>query len=500
MKVEILGETLLPEYSEIFKEIFTFHNNKPLFKILVSSRWILTKDIFPVISPIDENTVAYFSLANLDILNEAINSLRENQRELKRLPSYKRAEMLEKSSKIMEEYKKELIYTLVIEAGKPIHEAEGEVNASIERLKLVYQELGRLMDKAIAGDQAKGSEKRYAVIVREPVGIVAVITPFNYPLFTPVAKICSALISGNCVLFKPSSKTPIIASLLSKILDEAGFGKYLCFLTAGGGIIGDSIVSNPYIRAVAFTGSTEVGKRISRVAVLKKLQLELGGKAPAIILDDADLKLAANAVAAGAFRLAGQRCDAISRVLIHESIYEEFKEILLNEREKWIVGDPRDNKTKVGPLIDSRAVQKVHELVEDALSKGAKLLAGGEYFKLYYDTTILSEVNLDSRICWEETFGPVIPLIKIKNIEEAIEISNKSNFGLDACVFTKDINKAWEVAKELECGSVTINDMPRHGLGIFPFGGYKDSGIGREGIGFTLEEVTEIKSIIFNLY
>jgi len=499
MKVEILGETTLPEYSEIFKDVYTMHNNKPLFKIYFSNKWITTKDIFPIYSPIDENIVAYSSLANLDILNEAINNLKETQKEIKRLPAYKRAEMLENASKIMEEYKKELVNTLVIEAGKPIHEAEGEVNASIERLKLVYQELGRLMDKAISGDQAKGSERRYAVIVREPVGIVAVITPFNYPLFAPVAKICSALISGNCILFKPSSKTPIIASLLSRILVEAGFGKYLCFLTAGGGIIGDAIVSNPYIRAIAFTGSTEVGKRISRVAVLKKLQLELGGKAPAIVLEDADLKLAASAVAAGAFRLAGQRCDAISRVLVHESVYEEFKELLLKEREKWIVGDPRNDKVKVGPLIDSRAVQKVHELVEDALNKGARLLVGGEFYKLYYDTTILSDVPLNSRICWEETFGPVAPLIKVKSVEEAIEISNKSNYGLDAAIFTRDVNKAWKIAKELECGSVTINDMPRHGLGIFPFGGYKDSGIGREGIGFTLEEVTEIKSIIFNL-
>jgi len=499
MEIEIKGKVELPEIPEEFRDIFVNFKNNYKTKLFLKGKWIENEDFMEIISPIDESNLCYASVISIDQLNESIEFLNNSQKEFRKIPANKRVEMLENASRVMENFKDFITEILVLEGGKPYKEAEGEVNASIERLKLAYQDLGRIIDKAITGEQAKGSEKKFGIIVREPLGVVAVITPFNYPLFTPIAKIVASFITGNCVIFKPSSYTPLTGIIITKILEIVGFKNYISLAIGGGGIVGDTITTHPLVKGITFTGSTEVGKRIFRIAGLKKLQLELGGKAPAIVMDDADLNLTSKSIVAGAYRLAGQRCDAISLVLIQENVYEELLEKIIKERENWKVGDPRDKNISVGPLINRRAVQRVSEMVIEALDKGSKLIAGGDYYRLYFNPTILTEVNENCIIAKEEIFGPVIPIIKFKEVKEAIKICNSLRYGLDSCLFTRDINKAWEISREIEVGSVTINDLPRHGLGIFPFGGVKDSGIGREGIGFTVEEVTYIKSIIFNI-
>jgi acyl-CoA reductase-like NAD-dependent aldehyde dehydrogenase len=249
---------------------------------------------------------------------------------------------------------------------------------------------------------------------------------------------------------------------------------------------------------LTFTGSTEIGKRLSQVTGLKRLHMELGGKGSAIVLSDADLDLAAAETVKGSLSYSGQRCDAVSRVLVEEKVADVFVNKVLKETEAYKLGDPRDPSSKIGPLIDLSAAEAVHILVLDAMEKGAKLLTGGRHDGNYYYPTILDQVPLDAKIAWEETFGPVIPIVRVKDADEAIELVNKSKYGLDSCVFTNDINLARKVAKRLEEGEITVNAAPRHGVGYYPFGGNKDSGIGREGIGYSIEEMTRLKTIVYN--
>jgi len=229
---------------------------------------------------------------------------------------------------------------------------------------------------------------------------------------------------------------------------------------------------------------------------MKKLHLELGGKTPALVLKDADLDLAAKECVKGALKFSGQRCDAVSRILVEKEVADEFVKKVLEEVKKWKMGDPRDPKTSVGPLINRWAIEKVDSLVKDAISKGAKLLMGGKYTNLYYEPTVLDGITEEMRIAWEETFGPVIAIMRVNSYEEALDIANRSEYALDGCVFTKDMNKALDAALRLECGSVTINAAPSHGLGLFPFGGDEESGMGREGIKESILEMTRLHTIV----
>lgn len=455
--------------------------------------------LMPVDSPIDGSEIGYAQRASAPMIEEIVEKLDGHREEIASIPPHKRAEMLEKVADLILEHSKILSDVLVTEAGKPMHEASGEVNAAAERLKLVYQDLGRLLEVAIPGGYGPGTESKRAVIIRVPIGVVAAITPFNYPLFSAVAKIGPALLAGDPVIFKPASNTPIIGALIARLFAEAGFSRFLAFVTGPGGSIGDAIVSHPLVKAITFTGSSQVGKRISRVAGLKKMHMELGGKAPALVLEDADLELAADRIAYGAYRLSGQRCDAISRVIVVKSVADRLVELLEEKRDEWKLGDPRDPSTKIGPLIDRKAAERVESLVADAIERGAELVGGGSRWNLYFQPTLLGDVPLTARISWEETFGPVIPIIKVEDEGEAVKISNESVYGLDSAVFTSSVERAWRLALAVEAGGVTVNDFPRHGLGLFPFGGVKDSGKGREGVGYSLDELTELKTMVFKL-
>jgi acyl-CoA reductase-like NAD-dependent aldehyde dehydrogenase len=286
--------------------------------------------------------------------------------------------------------------------------------------------------------------------------------------------------------------------MFARLLELAGVPAASLNVVTGRGAIGEYLGAHEKISMLTFTGSTEVGRTLAKVAGLKRLHMELGGKGCAIILKDANLDLAANETVKGSLSYSGQRCDAISRVFVEQEIAEVFVKKLLTEVATYKMGDPRDSSVKLGPLIDHGAVERVHELVTDAVKKGAKLLTGGSHEGNYYQPTVLDMVPMDAKVMWEETFGPVIPIGRVKDVDEAIQLANKSRFGLDSCVFTDDINLARKVAKRLDEGEVTINAAPRHGVGYYPFGGNKDSGIGREGIGYSIEEMTRLKTIVYN--
>ena len=340
---------------------------------------------------------------------------------------------------------------------------------------------------------------KFAIVLRKPLGVVATISSFNYPLYIAAAKIIPALLAGNTVVAKPASDTPLALIYFARILELAGLpAGAFNIVTGSGKDEGDVLVSNEDVSAVSFTGSTAVGEHIAKIAGIKKLHLELGGKAAAIVLKDADLKNAAAQIVRGAFRNSGQRCDAVSRVIAVKEIKEKLVEEILAEAEKYPSGDPLCDKTQVGPLINKKALINVEELVDDAVSSGGRILKGGKSSGLVMEPTVIDNVNPSMRIAKEEIFGPVIPITAVSDYEEAVALSNSSEYGLDSCVFTENINLALRIAKQLQDGSVTVNSAPAHGVGHFPFGGNKKSGLGREGLGYSIDELTKLHTVIIS--
>ncbi len=486
-----LGDVFAPIYSVTDSGRFDF-------KMLLEGEWVSLAQRIEVRSPIDNSLLATVPSASEREAGQAVESSYMNRNAIRTIPAVKKIEIFQSARELLLQNMDPFVSILVQEAGKPVSNAQGEIKATAERLKLTPEEYGKIRGEHIPGDWSEETIGTSADVLREPLGVVLAISPFNYPLYITATKVIPALLAGNAAVVKTSSKDPLSFLMFARILEVSGIPPGSLNVVTGRGSIGEYLAAHEKISMLTFTGSTDVGKRLARVAGLKRLHLELGGKGAAIVLADADLDLAAKETVKGALSYSGQRCDAVSRVLVEESVGEAFVQRVLKEVETYKVGDPRDPDIKVGPLIDRDAVERVHELVMDAVEKGAKLLTGGRHEGNYYHPTLLDYVPFDAKLMWEETFGPVIPISHVKDVDEAIEIANKSRYGLDSCVFTNNINLARKVAKRLEEGEVTVNAAPRHGVGYYPFGGNKDSGLGREGIGYSIEEMTRLKTIVYN--
>lgn len=390
----------------------------------------------------------------------------------------------------------ELAEVIVREAGKPISSARGEVTSAADRFRLAAEEARGLQGEFRRGT-TDGHEGWEAIVKPEPAGLVLAITPFNYPLSTAALKIAPALAAGNAVVFKPASKTPVSGAILTDVIAGVGLpdGAFN-FVPGSAGAIGDVLAGDDRVNVIAMTGSSAAGKHVAKESGMVQLQMELGGNAPAVVFPDADLDAAASASAKGALKYAGQRCSAISRVLAHESVHDDLVGRIESAMDEWTVGDLFDEETDLGPLISEDDAEHVQGLIEDALDRGARLVRGGSRDGRFVEPTLLADVPHDARIVVEETFGPVIAVTTFETEAEALRVANGTDLALDACVFTADYDRARRVADELEAGSVRINGAPSHGLGDVPFGGNEDSGIGREGLGVTIEEMTTTKSII----
>jgi len=486
-----LGEVFDPIYATTDSGTFDF-------KMLLEGKWVSLAQRIEVRTPIDDSLIATVPNASEQEAERAVISSYANRNAIRTIPAVEKIEIFQKARELLLQNRDSLSSILTLEAGKPRSNAEGEVKSTAERLKLTPEEYGKIRGEHIPGDWSEETVGTSADVLREPLGVVLAISPFNYPLYITATKVIPALLSGNSVVVKTSSKDPLSFLMFARILEIAGIPAGTLNVVTGRGPIGEYLAAHDKISMLTFTGSTEVGKALARVAGLKMLHMELGGKGCAIVLKDADLDLAATETAKGSLSYSGQRCDAVSRVLVEQPVAETFVQKVLREVESYKLGDPTDSSVKLGPLIDHNAVARVHGLVSDAIKKGAKLLGGGKYEGNYYQPTVLDSVPLDAEIMWVETFGPVIPIAHIRDVDEAIELANRSKYGLDSCVFTNDINLARKVAKRLEEGEVTVNAAPRHGVGYYPFGGNKDSGLGREGIGYSIEEMTRLKTIVYN--
>lgn len=471
-----------------------------IYKMLINGEWVESsnKKTFEVKNSYDNSVVGRVQKATKEDALRAVEAAYSARPLIAKMDSVQRIELLHKTKSLVEEHKEELIQMLIQEAGKPRAYCEGEVKATIERLHYASEEARIMYGDYIPGDLVSGTGQKFAIVSRKPAGVVLALCPFNYPLFISVSKIVPALLAGNSVVCKAASDDPITLLMFARLAELAGIPKgVLNVITGGGGEIGDLLSSHPKIDMISFTGSTSVGKHIASIAGMKRLHLELGGKSPAIVLDDADMETAVKECAAGALKFSGQRCDALSRILVTPGIAEDFVARIVKEAQGWKVGNPKEPDTKIGPLINEAALQKVESLVKDAVSKGAKMLLGGKRRGNFFEPTVLDRVTEKMDIAWKETFGPVVSIMRVKDMEEALSIANRSDYGLDASVFTQDIEKAIYLAKNVESGTVTINSSPAHGIGNFPFGGDKDSGIGREGLHHSVEEMTRLHTIVF---
>lgn len=483
----------------VFDPIYSISDSGSMdFKMLLDGQWVSLAQRIEVRSPIDGAVVATVPSASEREAERAVESSFINRNSIRTIPAVKKIEIFQQARELLLQNIENFVSVLNLEAGKPISNAEGEVKSTAERLKLTPDEYGKIRGEHIPGDWSEETVGTSADVLREPLGVVLAISPFNYPLYITSTKVIPALLAGNSVVVKTSSKDPLSFLMFARLLEVAGIPPGTLNVITGRGPIGQYMAAHDKISMLTFTGSTDVGRALARVAGLKRLHMELGGKGCAIVLKDADLDLAASETVKGSLSFSGQRCDAISRVLVESEIGDSFVERVLKIVGSYKVGDPRDPSVKIGPLIERDAVERVHSLVTDAISKGAKLLTGGKYDGNYYQPTVLDYVPLDARVMWDETFGPVIPIAHVKGVDEAIDLTNKSRYGLDSCVFTNDLNLARKVAKRLEEGEITINAAPRHGVGYYPFGGNKDSGIGREGIGYSIEEMTRLKTVVYN--
>ncbi|MFI8685034.1 NAD-dependent succinate-semialdehyde dehydrogenase [Rossellomorea sp. NPDC077527] len=412
--------------------------------------------------------------------------------------AYERSELLRKWYDLINENKEDLARTMTIEQGKPLKEALGEIQYANGFISW-YAEEG----KRVYGEQIPATQRNKRLFVhKQPVGVVAVITPWNFPAAMITRKVAPALATGCTVVIKPANQTPLTALKMAALAEEAGIPKGVINVVTGDSkSIGEAWMEDTRVRKLTFTGSTEVGKVLMKGSAdtVKKISLELGGHAPVIVMADSDLEKAVDGVIASKFRNAGQTCVCSNRIYVHESIADSFSEKLVEKVKELKVGNGLDEGVDIGPLIDEGAIEKVRKHVEDAVNKGATVAYGGNGIEgLYFEPTVLTNVN-DDMICMrDETFGPVAPVTTFKTEEEAIERANNSIYGLAAYVFTENITKGIRISEQLEYGIVGLNDgMPSTPQA--PFGGFKQSGLGREGGHQGIEEFLEVKYISLGL-
>ncbi len=469
-------------------------------KMLIDGKWVGRKKEIKVTDPYDDSLIDTVPQADETDVEIALNSALEGFEEIKSLSVYQRAEILYKTVELMKKQQKEIATLLARESSKTINEATGEVNRCINTLTVSAEEAKRILGETIPFDSFPGGEEKKGFYYRFPIGIILAITPFNDPLNLVAHKIGPAFAAGNAVVLKPATVTPLSALKLAELLLEAGLPpKALQVLTGPGNILGEPLVTDDRIRMVSFTGGVETGKKIAQMAGIKKIGMELGSNSPVIIWKDADLKKAVPSCVSGAFWAAGQNCIGVQRLYVHKEVYEKFKTAFVKQTKKFKIGEKLDKNCDMGPLISEEEAKRVESWVQEAKNKGARILCGGKRTKAIMEPTVLEHVPVDATIHREEVFGPVVNLYEIEDIDDAILKANSLPYGLHAAVFTENINLALKAAYSLDCGSVIINDSTDYRLDSMPFGGVKKSGIGREGIKFSLQEMTEPKVICFDI-
>jgi alpha-ketoglutaric semialdehyde dehydrogenase len=454
------------------------------------------------VNPATGETLGNLPLSSAMDVDAAVRSAKAAQRTWRLVPAPQRAQVLYRVGELLKARKDELARILTSEMGKVLEEARGEVQEAIDMSFYMAGEGRRLFGSTTPSELTN----KFAMSVREPVGVIGMITPWNFPIAIASWKSLPAIVAGNAVVWKPASETPMMAQAFVKIYEEAGLPPGVMNLVYGSGAeVGEAMVAHSDIDVISFTGSTEVGRSIAAKggAALKRVSLEMGGKNAVIVLDDANLQLAADAILWSAFGTSGQRCTACSRVIVHSAVKDELEALLLASIQALTIGNGLDESVKVGPVINHGALQMIHKYVQIGLAEGAKMLIGGRIVTPagvenghYYEPTLFTDVKADMRIAQEEIFGPVISLIPVESFEEAIATNNGVQYGLSSSIFTQDVNRVFQAIRDLDTGIVYVNAGTTGAEIHLPFGGTKATGNGHRDSGVAaLDVFTEWKSV-----
>jgi glyceraldehyde-3-phosphate dehydrogenase (NADP+) len=469
-------------------------------KMFLAGEWVSRDKSIEVLDPQDHSLITTVPAANERDVIYTIEEAKKGVKIAADMPTHERIAILHRAADWIFENKERYATTIAREGSKTIKEARKEVLRCIETLRISAEEARRINGETISFDQMQGSEDRIGYYYRFPIGIIVAITPFNDPLNLVAHKVGPAIAAGNAIIVKPATVTPLSALLLAEAFEKAGLPpKVLSVITGYPSDMGDSLITHSAIRMISFTGGLATGKSIIQKAGLKKICMELGSNSPVIVLKDADLEEAVKSTVSGAFWAAGQNCLGVQRIYVQEDIYHDFIDKFIDRTQQYRVGDKLLEETDMGPMISEIEAKRVESWVNEAVEKGAKLLCGGKREGSFYQPTVLVNVPEDCKLATEEVFGPVVTIYNVPDLDTAISQSNRVDFGLQAGIFTRDLDKAFRAIRKLDVGGVMVNDSSDYRIDAMPFGGVKGSGLGREGIKFALQEMTEPKVVCFKV-
>ncbi len=462
----------------------------------MGGREVFSEASLDVLNPFDGSVVATVPSASAAQVADAVDAAEVGAAVVASMSRRERADVLRRVSESLGDRTEELALTIATESGKTLREARGEVARAVETFALSAEEAGRLAGEIVPFDAAPTGGDRFGFYVRVPLGPVAAITPFNFPLNLAAHKIGPAIAAGNAVVLKPSSLTPLTGIELGRTLLECGLPpEAVSVVTGPGGSVGGPLVDDPRVRMVTFTGSAEVGRAIAGRAGVRKLAMELGSNSAVVVTEHGDVDVAAERSALGAFALAGQVCISVQRVLVHESVFDRFVERAVAVAASLSVGDQLDEHTDVGPMIDSANADRAERWIGDAVAGGAKVLAGGGRNGTLVHPTVLESVPESASLWSDEAFAPVMSVRPYRDLDEAFALVNASRYGLQAGIFSDRLEDALRAVHEVHCGGVMVNDAPAFRVDLMPYGGEKESGVGREGPAYAVREMTELRVV-----
>ncbi len=467
--------------------------------ILIGSKWRDTPARRAVINPFTGNPVAEVCLARPQDVEEAVTLSRQAFAGLARSSSHARATALQQVAVKLKAQKEDFAQTICLEAGKPITDARREVDRAIQTFSIAGEEAKRIPGEVIPMDSSPGMEHHWGLGQRVPIGPVLCITPFNFPLNLVAHKVAPCLAVGNPILLKPAPQTPLTALQLGRLFQELDLPEGTLSILPCENALAESMVRDPRIQALSFTGSAAVGWKLKDKAGKKRVLLELGGNAAVIIEPDADLHLAAQRCVAGGFAYSGQTCISVQRVYLHDDVYDAFLNRLIPLVEALPAGDPAEEATVVGPLIDERAAIRVETWIREAVERGATLKTGGTREQSLLRPAVLTDVDQQMKVSCEEVFGPVITLSRYRDLDQAFDMVNDSPYGLQAGIFTRNVDSIFRAYRALDVGTVLANEIPTFRADHMPYGGVKDSGLGREGVKYAIQELSDQKLLVLHL-
>ena len=465
--------------------------------MFVAGEWVETPERTEIANPFDGAVIDTVPKARPSDLERALAGAVEGARVMRGMPAYERYRILNRASRLMFERQEDLGRTISLEEGKTLAEGRSEAARAAETIELSAEEAKRIEGEVLPLDGASNGRGKFGFTLRVPCGVVVAITPFNFPLNLPCHKVGAALAAGNAVILKPASDTPLASLKLVEILLEAGLPPLaINCITGSGSIVGDALCADPRVRKISFTGSRDVGDHICKLAGLKRVTMELGSNSPVIVMDDADLQKAAEAIAVTGYGNAGQVCISAQRIIAVEKIYDDLLSLLQTRVAAIRPGNQLDAATTMGPMIRESDAERVNEWIQEAVRGGARLLQGGARQGTLHEPTLLADVSPKMRVSCDELFGPAVAVTPAHDIEAAIALANDSRYGLSAAIFTESLDLALKFARQVDSGNIHINWGPAWRADLMPYGGLKESGLGKEGPKYAIHEMTELKTVI----